>query len=151
MQFQWKNYFACTFDRIWFFVFLWPFFEAFGEIIDAFQLHILREELIIYKTRFLEAKLKVKTYSNKRPQKHDFFISSFLKFDKILWIFFCQNQKYIFLCNFQGKIFECGIVQNCIFCVFVALFWSIWWDNWCLPITYFKRGTYYLQNAVFGS
>ena len=57
MQFQWKLNLNVYLIRIAFFAFLLPFFEAFGEIIDAFQLHILREELIIYKTRFLEAKL----------------------------------------------------------------------------------------------
>ena len=57
MQFQWKLNLNVYLIRIAFFAFLLPFFEAFGEIIDAFQLHILREELIIYKTRFLETKL----------------------------------------------------------------------------------------------
>ena len=57
MEFQWKSNLNVYMIRIAFFAFLWPFFEAFGEIIDAFQLHILKEELIIYKTRFLEAKL----------------------------------------------------------------------------------------------
>ena len=57
MQFQWKSFFNVYLIGIAFFAFLLPFFEAFGEIIDAFQLHILREELIIYKTRFLETKL----------------------------------------------------------------------------------------------
>ena len=57
MQFQWKLNLNVYLIRIAFFAFLLPFFEPFGEIIDAFQLHILREELIIYKTRFLEAKL----------------------------------------------------------------------------------------------
>ena len=60
MQFQWKWNLNVYLIRIAFFAFLLPFFEAFGEIIDSFQLHILREELIIYKTRFLEAKLLVK-------------------------------------------------------------------------------------------
>ena len=102
MQFQWKLNLNVYLIRIAFFAFLLPFFEAFGEIIDAFQLHILREELIIYKTRFLEAKLKVKKYSNKRPQKHDFFISSFLKFLKIFMSKF-QNLKYFFLYNSNEK------------------------------------------------
>ena len=57
MEFQWKSNLNVYMIRIAFFAFLWPFFEAFGEIFNAFQLHILKEELIIYKTRFLEAKL----------------------------------------------------------------------------------------------
>ena len=57
MQFQWKLNLNVYMIRIAFFAFSMLFFEAFGEIIDAFQLHILREELIIYKMQFLEAKL----------------------------------------------------------------------------------------------
>ena len=45
-----KNILHVHLIEIAFFAFLLPFFEAFGEIIDAFQLHVLKEELIIYKT-----------------------------------------------------------------------------------------------------
>ena len=70
-----------------------------------------------------------------------------IKFEKIfLKILVCQIT-IIFRC----KMWKCAIDQDCIFWVFVALFWSIWWKKWCLPFRYFKRKTYYLQNAVFGS
>ena len=42
-----------------FFAFLLPFFETFPEVSDAFQLHILKEKLMLYKTQYLEAYLKV--------------------------------------------------------------------------------------------
>ena len=63
MQFQWKLNLNVYLIRIAFFAFLLPFFEAFGEIIGAFQLHILREELIIYKTQSFW-KLNCKSRSN---------------------------------------------------------------------------------------
>ena len=70
---------------------------------------------------------------------------------EILWNFYSQNFQFHFLYNFNGKLIECAIDLDCIFCVFVALFWGISCNKCCLQITYFKRETYALQNAIFGS
>ena len=70
---------------------------------------------------------------------------------KFYEIFIVKIFNFHFLYNFNGKIIECAIDQDWVFCVFVALFWDISWNQWCLSITYFKRETYALQNTIFGS
>ena len=125
-----------------------PFFEAFGEKNWCLQIRYLKRETYSIQNTFFGSLFPSQEIIKQKASKTWFF--NFIIFE-ILWNFQVKIFNFHFLYNYNRKLIECAIYQKWIFCVFVALFWDISWNQWCLAITYFKREMYVLQNAIFGS
>ena len=137
----------CIISFLHFFALLWLLFKALLEIKIAFQKVFLREKLMFYKKQVLEGKTYFNEVLQKRASKTRFFF--------LITIFeFYQNfskiSSFKIVNIFRCKMILCAIYQKCIFCVFVALFWSTSWNRNCTPNNVFKRKTYVLQKTSFG-
>ena len=110
--------------KIAFFVFLLPFFEAFGENKWCLQIRYFRRETYALQNAVFGSLFVSQEIFEQKASKTRFFY--FIIFD-FLMRFLRQNYEIFFLYNSNEKMNECAIDQDFFFCVFVAPFWDSCW------------------------
>ena len=139
--------------KIAFFAFLLAFFEAFGVNKWCLPIRYFKRKTYSLLNAVFRSLFVTQEISKQKASKIRFFIFSIFEiFYEISFSKYFSKFQFFKLRSFSAvKCMNVLLIKNAFFAFLLPFFEAFGENKWCLSNRCFKRNTYYLQNAIFGS